>query len=1084
MKQKRPMARLLAIVALGAVAGLIYMLVGQSDDGRGGERSSAERLRNARTDTTDAKNAGDSADDTDSTTNTGSLTATLKVLSSDGSPASGADLVLHGRSEGSYVTEADGTVELKNLHGGLYNVIARKGNAVGALSFELKKDTDLGTLRLKESIAIRGRILDSQGVGIKGATVEATRIPESVQFSMTSMVRVIMNPDDVVARAIAGDDGAYELLVPTGANCALRANASGYAQESETARTFTANVEGFDFYLFPGAMMSGRVTEANGSPIAGAAIMLANPQAVFAGGAPKVETLSAADGTFALSTTPARQLLLVVRAAGYAIYMDSNIELPAVDMHVTLEPGITLRLQAVDKAQPGVPAPGVSVVTMYRGGFAAGETDASGNLVLQNLPTKGTRAMGGQEMTVLWGAGFVAQMEQLADKEAVNGEIDLGTVELVRGGVITGRVTDRATGDGIGDVRIRSMGGLDRQLEFMATVASVTASDGSYELTGVPHKAHTILALHKNYISEIDPMQMAMSMQQSGGAPLFSGNSLKAVKDIVLIPAMTLTGQVLGPDGTPIAGAKVQVQDPMAMIRVMFGGGTPAVVTDAQGNFVLTGLKEAQKVKVYATHRDFGRSEVASGVAGSELTLSLLAPLMLIGTVEDEMGEPIAGVRVTVMRPKNDSNNIVGQVTGMQDNGAARPAISDKTGRYVVRNAPPGQLTVTYDHSGYESFENTVDVAGGISEHKLGKTTLKRGAGIEGVVVDEDDKPIANVNVNANWTSQGTVGAPGASTGRTNGQARTDKEGRYSIYGLRNGSYQLRVSRSGFYANAPVVTAGETNARIVLEKAASIVGRVMSGGMPVVGANISAKIVGTRGSEHNSFENQIGWANTRAGGVFRMESLPRDAAIQITIQHDAYQTLTVDDVRASEAERVFTLDAGLRVGGIVVDESGSPVQNVNVQVTVKTDNENNPQNSKYVRTGADGRFAAGGLSQGEITVELASWNSNYVPIDPITVSAGDTSIRIVARMGESISGTVEDASGNPLKQVNVIALDADAKQIGQTWIWDDSGTFALRGLPKGTYTIRVSKLEDGKMITLTVVEDIATGTEDLALRSE
>jgi len=1073
----KPM-RVLVIAALLGVGALVYILMSESRDERQTDRRGVERSDRSDRDATNER-ASDGEGAAKKQRGTGTLHATLKILMPDGSAAGGAQLTLRGRGESEEWADADGAIEFQGLHRGIYNVLARHGDAVGALDFELERTTDLGTIQLTEAVAIRGHVFDSQGAPVPGAVVDAPRMPEQKSFNMTTMVKVLMSPEEVVARTRAGEDGAYELLVPKAGYYSVRAHARGFAQEAEAPRPFTATVEGIDFYLLPGIGVSGRVTEANGTPIEGAAVMLVDPQSAFGKQLPKAESMTAADGTFEISATPTQQLLFIVRAAGYATHMDSNLTLPALDMQIKLETGVSVRLQAVDAAQKAVPAAGVSVAVMYKGGFAAGETDDSGALLLENLPTKGTRMWGSQQMAILWGGDFVAHMVQLTGKEPENGELDIGTVELARGGVVTGKVTDRTTGDPVAGVRLRTFGGLDQQLDMMGAVTALSAEDGTYKLKGVPHKAHSILAIHPDYISDFDPMKMMMSMRgQSAGEPIFADANLKAVRNIELTPAATLTGQVLGPDGEPVAGAKIEVEDELAMIRMVLGAGTIGAVSDAEGNFELKGLKVGQDVKVLASHRDFGGSEVTAGKAGEPITLTLSEPLMLSGLVVDETGIPIAGVRVAVARAQGRARR--GNVVSAGDSavGGARPAITDAAGKFTVRNAPAGKLTVTYEHTAYEVVNSSMDVAPGNDEHDLGKTILKRGLGIEGVVVDEDDKPVAGVSLNLNWDYSGGQ-SNAEETGRMHGQARSDEQGRFKLYGLRQGKFQLRVWQPGYYANAPTVESGTTDVRVVLEKAAQLNGRVMANGSPVVNANVSAEIVTATTAAGDTTKN-VGWGRTDVDGRFHVRSLPKQTPFRLTIRHDGFQTLRVNGVTASDQEQSYTLDTGAQIGGIVVDTRGSPIPNVSVGVAVRSEDGN--RNHKNVRTGADGRFIAGGLDAGEITVQLARWNTDYIPIEPFTVTPGDTAIRIVAEKGESIGGTIVDAAGKPLTQISITALDADAEQVGQTWAWEEDGSFHLGGLPKGRYTIRASRWVEGEMEVLAVVHDVATGTKDLELR--
>jgi protocatechuate 3,4-dioxygenase beta subunit len=1075
----KPM-HLAVLVAVLAVAAVLFVMLKETGDDRHRDRAGTDRAA-GRTTTPGAQDDEDDADAREAARGAGSLSFKLKVVGPDGSAAAGADLELSGRAFRRDATATDGTIEIDGLFPGFYNLIARRDKAVGALDFQLEKTTDLGTLELHDAVAIRGHVFDPHKVPLAGARVEAVHKARQDGFNLTSIVSAITTPEQIVARTATGADGAYELLVPTGGTYAVSASARGFAQEAEAARPYTADVSGLDFYLFPGVQVAGKVIEASGEPIAGALIMLVDPMSAFGGTTPKVETVTAADGTFALVAMPSRNLLLAVRAIGYAMHMESNLSLPALNLTIKLEAGVSVRLKAVDADQPAMPAPNVSVAAMYRGGFAAGTTDDRGELVLENLPTKGSRMWGSQQQVILWGGGYVVRTVQIAAKEPIDGILEVGDVPMTKGGVVYGKVLDKATGDPVEGARLRSMGGLDPQIEIMGAVSTASAEDGSYELSGVPLKAHTILASHPDYASDMDPMALAQAMQGGGGAALFAEGRKKVEHNVELTPAETANGIVLAPDGNPVAGAKVGVRDQMAIFRRMLGGSAPTAVTDAEGRFALGGLKKGQVVQITATHRDYGSSEAVSARAGEPLTLTLTAPLILKGTVVDESGDPVSGVRVTVERAKqpSGSRNVVNM--GGEETGAVRPAVTDKDGGYVVRNAPPGELKVTFDHRDYAVDTTAINVAPGTVERDLGKTVLVRGLGLEGVVVDEKDQPAAGVSIHANWNYQSGVRPSAESPGRMNGSATTDEKGRFSIYGLKEGKYRLRIWQPGVYSSQPVAQTGTTDIRVVLMDAGQLTGRVISLGAPVVGASVSAQIGKPQADGHITWDH-VGWARTDGEGVFRLHSLPPDRPFKLQIRHDAHRRLEVEGVRASDRRETYVLDKGIQIGGIVVTREGEPVAGVTLSVRV-TDEFQKNVNSKSVTSAANGRFEAGGLDEGTITVQVAAWNQNFIRAEPVTVTPGDRAVRIVAEPGESISGVMRNAQGAPLNEVQIEALDGEGNQVSQTWVWQDDGSFTVGGLPKGTYTLRAARWTEGKREILATAEGIATGSVGIELRT-
>jgi protocatechuate 3,4-dioxygenase beta subunit len=1019
---------------------------GTAAAGAGGSEAAAKRPNEA--------NAG-----------TGALAITLKIVGADETAAGGADVELDGGlATFRAAADADGILRVRGLAVGLYDLRARHGKESGALHFELRRTTDLGTLRLAATLAVRGHVHGPQGEPLARARVEACRAIERSGFNVIGAIRSMAEPEDVVSRTTTGEDGAYELVLPGEGTYALRAVAEGFAQEGEPAAHYAADVDGIDFWLMPGALLKGHVLDADQAPVAGARVMVADPMALFGRRTPKAETTAGADGAFSMVVQPSQQMMLIVRAAGYASYMQPNLQLPQPNLVVTLERGVTLTLQAVDEERPEVPAPHASVIAAYKGGFGAGETDDTGHLVLENLPTHASGMGGNQHQVILWGGDYVPQTFEIA-KDPVDGVIDMGVVKVKRGGTVRGRVLDKATGEGIAGARVRTFGGLTPELMIFASVNVVSAGDGSFTLTGVPLGANVLYATHADYVSDMDPATLLGGMGGGpGGPPLFAEGSRDVERDVELRPAESITGVVLGPDGAPVAGATVhEVSDERMIFAQFFGSGLLTATTDLNGAFVLKGLRPGAETKITATHRDFGPSEATTARAGdpAAVTLRLTAPLTLQGTVVDDAGGPVAGVRVQATRAAERSMGP--RVVTTLDPEGARPTVTDEQGAYVLRNVPTGDLTITFDHPDFAILTKDLSLA---ASRDLGRTVLARGATISGEVVDADGKPVAGIGIYAWRPSGGNSG-----TGRRNASATADEQGKFAFRGLADGDYQLRIWDQRYFAPETSVKSGTTGVRIVLRTAAKLLGRVTGRGEPVSGASVRAK----------QGDNFVGWAQTGADGTFAMNSLPPDEAIEVTVTHDAFRDLTVQGVQTSDRTQDFVMQPGIEVSGVVEDARGNGIEgaNVNVQVGGKW--------AKRVNTDASGHFTAGGLGDGAITLQLDAADLGYIPSGWITVTPGARDVHILATPGETIAGTVRDRDGKPVLGVSVAALDAAGNQVAQTYLWQEGSAFELKGLKPGTYTIRVQRFqqtaEPGQQLPPPHdVPGVTTGTKNLDLR--
>lgn len=1044
--------------AVLVVAALVILLTSSEGDRADTRRAAGREATGARTGAGDeaavATAAGGEAD-----ARAGALSITLRIVGADGAAAGGAEAEIdRGIDALRVVADGLGVLRVKGLAAGIYDLRARRGKEAGALRFELRRTTDLGTLHLSATVTVRGRVLGPRGEPLPGARVEACRAAERAGFDMTTAIRSVAEPEEVLARARTGDDGAYELTLPEGGTYGLRAAAEGFAQAGEPARRYAADTDGIDFWLMPGALLEGRVVDGRQSPVAGARVMIADPMAILGRRVPKAETASGADGAFSMVVEPARQSMLVVRAAGYASHMQANLALPQRNLLVTLEEGVTLTFQAVDAERPEVPAPDVNVIAIYKGGFGAGATDELGRLLLENLPTRGT-TMGNQQQVFLWGGGYIAQTLDLARKDPVEGVVDLGVVKVAPGGTIRGRVLDKTTGEGVAGARLRTFGGLGMELELFGSVPAVSAADGSFKLTGVPLKAHTIVATHPEYVGDVDPQQLfgGMGGGSGGGPPLFPEGRRDVERDVEMTPAEAVAGVVLAPDGSKVAGASVAATDEERRIfSQMLGGGGPGTATsDGNGAFTLKGLRANEEATLLATHRDFGPSEAVRVRAGSgeSVTLRLAEPLTIKGVVVDEAGAAVAGARVAAQRAAERSPRTP------LDPGTARPTVTDETGRYLLRNVPAGNLAVTFDHPDFAITTTEIQLS---ASHDLGRTVLSRGASIAGEVVDGEGKPVSGVSLHA-W-QRDAIGAGG----RNNASAVTDEHGRFRMAGLADGEFQLRIWDPRYFAGENVAKSGGADVRIVLRAAGRLLGRVTARGLPVANASVRAQ----RGDDF------VGWARTGPEGSFTMESLPPDEPFDLTFTHDAYRELKVEAVRAS-ADRTqdFVMEAGAEVSGRVVDAAGRGIAGAEVQVRV------DGRFTKQVESDASGAFTAGGLADGRISVRLDAAEQGFIPTEWVDVAPGARDVRLVATPGESIAGVVRDREGKPLQRVSLQAVDASGAPAASTWIWDESGAFELRGLKPGTYTLRAQLHVEGRREAVThEVAGVATGMKNVEVR--
>jgi len=579
----------------------------------------------------------------------------------------------------------------------------------------------------------------------------------------------------------------------------------------------------------------------------------------------------------------------------------------------------------------------------------------------------------------------------------------------------------------------------------MAGLEAVSGEDGSFELPGVPVTILGLIALHEDYIPVDDPRTLMMRGRR-GGKTVFEPGRHRAELDVLVVVAGTVSGIVVDAENNPVAEA--QVRNTQRSPALGFFSIAPTLaVTDASGAFELRGLRPNAKVTLVATHRFYGSSDPVAGQAGrgETTTLRLAPPLGIKGIVVDEHGHPIEGVRATVDRKTTDARRSspfgFGNASELE---GTRAGLTDDTGLFLIRNVPPGEMTVTLAHEQYLPTTVDVAVATGKDTLDLGSRVLVRGAGITGIVVDDDGNPLAGMSVNVQFA--GNMADWSRMTGRRWASTSSGANGRFEFWGLEEGEYRLRAWKDGRFDNRPTARTGARDVRLVLKKAAELSGRVTAAGRPVAGAWLNARLPGEGGGAME----YLGNARTSDDGRYTLRGLPPDLPFRVEITHNGYRTGTFEGVVARD-RRDFELSAGVRIAGTVVNEAGTPLARVALRVFV------DGRNSKWMRTDEQGRFEAGGLGDGKVEIEVQESGLGLVPSGRLLVEAGDEAIRIIARVGETIEGTVVDRDGAPMRGVSVEAIDARGERAVRTWLLLDSGIFQLQGLAPGIYTVRVSR---------------------------
>jgi len=347
-------------------------------------------------------------------------------------------------------------------------------------------------------------------------------------------------------------------------------------------------------------------------------------------------------------------------------------------------------------------------------------------------------------------------------------------------------------------------------------VITTTGSDGTFQVTGITGPYVTIRA-H-------DP---ATGLQGYFAGDMNRANGYLRDVGVALVPAGSIQGQVVLPDGVTPVGSGVQVDlfasgDLSSPLQTLFtdGNGRFEFPLVAVGDYVL----EARD-----TSGNQGRVQAFIANSGDvvDLTLAFLGKGTVTGTVLDGFGNPVANATISL----SSSSIFYGNFT----------ATTDLNGVFTIQDIFVGPFSVQArdDVTGLGA-----STTGEITAH--GETVavtlrLAAWASIEGTIYRPDGvTPVAGAQVDIMW----------------HGSTVSDSTGHYRLDILPLATLTVnaihRDSRSAGHAVVTLNTAGEVRqADIILSGQGGILVKVVDGlGQPVEGARVTVldSLAGTLGS--------------------------------------------------------------------------------------------------------------------------------------------------------------------------------------------------------------------------------------------
>lgn len=391
----------------------------------------------------------------------------------------------------------------------------------------------------------------------------------------------------------------------------------------------------------------------------------------------------------------------------------------------------------------------------------------------------------------------------------------------------------------------------------------------------------------------------------------------------------------------------------------------------------------------------------------------------LVSRVTDASGEAVPEATITLTRAGGMAMMFV---NSEQDRSGDRKATTRKDGGFAFENVEPyAHYTLEVDHADYSRAiveEVNVGVKGVFEEPTI---VLTNGVALTGYIRDENGAGISEAVLHLGPMFLPTQGepAPGSQT------AQTDNLGLYKIENIAPGHRALRVEADGF-GNAVVTGLSFQNTDqerdVTLEVAEMICGIVVGpGNVPIVGAEVLALSFSNKNQQCQDV------TTTGEDGRFCLEKLS-PGKYTIAVRAQGYKAGRGDREDTGKTDLLIEMQPQAVLRGKVIDAAtGEPV--ASFRLTLRTTYEGEEQTSKTdIRSDVknpDGEFELSDIPQGSYVVEAES--AGYAPSfsEPFRVNQGQLVAGVVVRAnkGGSISGTVVDSAGNPVRRAVVETFD-------------------------------------------------------------
>jgi len=446
---------------------------------------------------------------------------------------------------------------------------------------------------------------------------------------------------------------------------------------------------------------------------------------------------------------------------------------------------------------------------------------------------------------------------------------------------------------------------------------------------------------------------------------------------------------------------------------------------------------------------------------------------VLEGTVVCSRGNPVPGATVT-LREKFDP-----MIVFSGQDGLLTPftTTADKNGRFRFQAVPcRGEMIVDAMADGFSPcLASRVSLRAG--KATTTEVVLPDAASISGIVLDQDEKPVADISVMALKVDDLLTNVTAGDNKLMERKADTEKDGTFRFDALAPGSYQISLNEPGFLRatiKGLKLAGGESHddLKLVLDRGLALSGRIVRGdGKPAAKArvkafphfNLAALIDNLR--EQETAKPVL----ADAEGRFCCQGL-RDVKYDLEITWEGTADNSHTGFRPGDDEVLIRLKEGGAISGIVVSAiDGEPVQEYTIFLDPAVNKDMlDPYGFKsrirHKEKDELGRFEIAHVKPDRYNLTLSANGFATRKLRGIQVEEGESvrGLMILMPKEAAIAGTVYDSETREPVEGASVSLKTGIENLmerfrgGDLVVSDESGRFRFGRLDAGPVKLIVS----------------------------